>query len=575
MRRMWSITRPGLSGTELLEVGEDHSFNLMLGWVVAMVESIGCAIEYGPTAEEDPVTTQGPRGHPAARGRTRSRLVTIAAAAVAGLALMLSGCGIVDTVTGRSVSTVDEVEFSQELAIPPLAEPRVDADGRRVFELTTQSGEREFLSGQTTQTWGINGDYLGPTLRARRGEKVAINVRNELDEVTTMHWHGMHLPATADGGPHQPINPGETWSPEWTIDQPAATLWYHPHPHGETEKHVYRGLAGMFILDDDVEAALELPREYGVDDIPVIVQDKTFDDDGQFTEGDREHAGMLGDTLLVNGTLGPYLEVERELTRLRLLNGSTARTYSFGFSDDRQFALIATDGGLLSEPHDTGRIRLSPGERAEIVVEMQPGERVVLRSYPPELGTDGSATRKAGGEDSFDVLELRTGATLGDSPPIPEVLVDVPRLDPSEASETRQFELRTRTINGQQMDMDRIDEVVIVGTTEIWEVESGHGQIHNFHIHDVQFQVLDIDGAPPPPELAGWKDTIFLPPRTPIRLIMRFSDYADSSMPYMYHCHLLWHEDRGLMGQFVVVEPGQGLEQPSLDSGRADHDHGE
>jgi FtsP/CotA-like multicopper oxidase with cupredoxin domain len=348
-------------------------------------------------------------------------------------------------------------------------------------------------------------------------------------------------------------------------------LWYHPHPHGETEAHVYRGLAGMFILDDDIEARLDLPRDYGVDDIPVIVQDKTFNGDGQFTEGHQQNPGMFGDTILVNGTLGPHHEVRHDRLRLRLLNASTARTYAFGFSDDRTFALIGTDGGLLAEPHDTDRVRLSPGERAEIVVSMQPEERAVLRSYPPELGLDGTTNRQAGGEDSFDVLELRAGATLESSPPVPDRLVDIPRLDPADAAETRYFELRSRRINGNEMDMNRIDEVVTVDTTEIWQVENGHGQIHNFHVHDVQFQVLDIDGATPPPELSGWKDTILLPPRTPIRLIMRFTDYADPAAPYMHHCHLLRHEDDGMMGQFVVVEPGQEPASSNLRNHDDDH----
>ncbi len=483
---------------------------------------------------------------------------------------MLGGCGIVESVRGRQVSTVGEVEFTQELAIPPLAESTVDGEGRRVFDLTAQAGSHEFVPGQTTATWGINGDYLGPTLRARRGERIQINLHNALDEATTMHWHGMHLPATADGGPHQMIEPGETWSPGWQIGQPAATLWYHPHPHGETETHVYRGLAGLFIVDDDLERELDLPRDYGVDDIPVIVQDKTFDSDGQLIDGHRQNPGMFGDAIAVNGTIGPYHQVRHDRVRLRLLNGSTARTYSFGFSDDRDFALIGTDGGLLTEPHHTDRVRLSPGERAEIVVTMRPGEDVVLRSYPPELGLDGTSNRQAGGEDSFDVLGLRAGATLESSPPVPDRLVDIPRLDPEDSVTTRHFELRSRRINGEEMDLDRIDEVVTVDTTEIWQIENVHGQIHNFHIHDVQFQVLDIDGAPPPPELSGRKDTLLVPPRTPIRLIMQFTDYADPSAPYMFHCHLLRHEDEGMMGQFVVTEPGQ---EPASSDLKSHNDH--
>lgn len=149
------------------------------------------------------------------------------------------------------LSTAGEVDFDTPLAVPPLARSTVDADGRRVFDLTAAPGSHDFQRAEPTPTWGFNGDYLGPTLRATRGEQVVVNVHNRLPETTSVHWHGMELPATMDGGPHQPVEPGQTWSPTWRIDQPAATLWYHPHPHGQTEKHVYRGLAGMFILDDE------------------------------------------------------------------------------------------------------------------------------------------------------------------------------------------------------------------------------------------------------------------------------------------------------------------------------------
>ena len=474
--------------------------------------------------------------------------------------------------------TVGEVDFSSPLAIPPLAESTLDADGRRVFELTARDGQHDFGSG-ATPTWGFDGDYLGPTLRARRGEQVAITVHNDLDETTSMHWHGMRLPAEMDGGPHQPITPGGTWSPTWTIDQPAATLWYHPHPHGQTEKHVYRGLAGMFIIDDDESAALDLPRDYGIDDIPLIVQDKRLDPAGRLTESRSflSDSNLLGETIVVNGTTSPYLDVTTELVRLRLLNGSTARTYDFGFDDDRTFALIGTDGGLLGAPHPTERIMLSPGERAEIVVAMAPGEQTVMRSYPPDLGT-GALGRFLGGDDSFDVLQLRAAADLASRSALPERLADITPLDPVEAAATRSFRLSGRTINGVRMDMNRIDAFVETGSIEVWEVSNADGAAHNFHIHDVQFQILSVDGRPPPPELAGWKDTVFLRPHTPIRLIARFSEHADSEVPYMFHCHLLAHEDGGMMGQFLVVDqpaaPAEPVQPSKPPAGVDQHSHG-
>lgn len=472
-----------------------------------------------------------------------------------------------------AVSTVGAVDFDRELTIPALA-PSTIENGVRVFELTAKSGSSEFRDGVDTPTWGFNGTYLGPTLRAARGEQVAVRVRNELGEPTTVHWHGMHLPAAMDGGLHQTVDPGGQWDPTWLIDQPAATLWYHPHPHGETEQHVRNGLAGMFLLDDPVEAALPLPREYGVDDVPVIVQDVAFASDGSLDDRDGGFTGHLGDEVLVNGTLGPYLEVSTDVVRLRLLNASTARIYGFGFDDGREFATIASDGGLLESPVPLTRLTLSPGERAEILVTMTPGESVVLRSEGPDLGgTLGFLGGSAGAGDRFDLLELRAASTLERRGEVPETLAPLERLDVGDATAERRFVLDDTQINNERMDMGRIDEVVELGATEIWTVRNNMAWAHNFHVHDVQVQILDIAGAPPPPEFSGWKDTVYLRPNEDYRLIMRFTDYADPATPYMYHCHLLRHEDEGMMGQFVVVEPGtdaQSITTPTMEN---DHEH--
>jgi FtsP/CotA-like multicopper oxidase with cupredoxin domain len=463
------------------------------------------------------------------------------------------------------VDTVGEVEFDRELAIPPLAESELDADGRRVFDLTMQRGETDLGRDEKTETWGVNGSYLGPTLRADRGEEVLVNVTNDLGEDSTLHWHGMHLPAEMDGGPHQMIDDGATWSPTWEVDQPAATLWYHPHPHGETAKHVYRGVAGMFILDDPDAEKLSLPQEYGVDDIPVIVQDKEFDgSELDTTHSLFENNGIIGDTILVNGTPGPYLDVTTQRVRLRLLNASNARVYDFHFSDDREYDVIAGDGGLLPAPVRRDHLLLSPGERAEIVVELEPGETTVLRSDEQDAGN-----RFSGADDRLDILELRAAATLAPSPEVPARLAEAPDLDPDDVTVIREFDLRGTSINGDKMDMERIDATVELDATERWRVRNIDGSTHNFHVHDVQFQIESIDGDPPPAELAGWKDTVFLPEHSEADLLVRFTDYADPDSPYMYHCHLLRHEDAGMMGQFVVVEPGD--EAGSVSGG--DHDH--
>ncbi len=478
--------------------------------------------------------------------------ITLAIVAVVLLALTGVATWIGVSVVRAPLNTLGAVAFERELRIPALAESRVE-NGVRVFDLTMQEGRTDLGRGSLTPTWGINGPHLAPTLRAARGERVRINVTNRLGEASTLHWHGMRLPARMDGGPHQMIEPGATWTPQWTVDQPAASLWYHPHPHGATARHVYRGLAGMFVIDDEAESRLDLPRRYGVDDLPMIVQDRKFHDDGTLDTSVSlfQSEGIVGDTVLVNGTPGPYFDVTTRTVRLRLLNGSNTRPYTFVFDDDREFAVIGTDGGLLPTPVPVRSLPLSPGERAEIVVTFRPGERVRLRSAPTDTGS-----RFAGGADRLEIMEFRTAHELdGDASP-PARLVDVPRIPAAAATVTRDFALGGTTINRKPMDMDRIDEVVVAGDTESWSVTNSGDAVHNFHIHDVQFQILDVDGRAPPPHQRGWKDTVWVPRNQTVRLIMRFSHHTDTEVPYMYHCHLLRHEDEGMMGQFLVVPPG-------------------
>jgi FtsP/CotA-like multicopper oxidase with cupredoxin domain len=456
------------------------------------------------------------------------------------------------------IDTVGKVEFTNPLSIPPILDPDVDLNGRSVFRLDLQEGETALTPDGPAETWGVNGSYLGPTVRAERGDEVLMQVANGLPEPTTLHWHGMHLPAHADGNPHQLIEPGDTWEPSWRIDQPASTLWYHPHPHGRTADHVYRGVAGLFLIDDPANDPGGLPDDYGVDDIPVILQDKRFKDDGSLDHSTPSSStiGQLGDEILVNGTRGAYLDVTHERVRLRVLNASNGRIYNLRFADDRPFSLIGTDGGLLTEPDETTQIQVSPGERVEIVVTMTPGERVVLRSDSPDLGVNFWTNRFSGGDDRFDILEMRAADELTESADVPSRLADDELPDPNEAVTTRQFELNGESrINQQEHDMARVDTVVAVDSTELWEVTNDSGRPHNFHVHDVQFRVLAIDGEPPPPRWRGPKDTVYVPPDSTVRIAVRFTDYTDPETPYMYHCHVLAHEDNGMMGQFTVVKP--------------------
>jgi FtsP/CotA-like multicopper oxidase with cupredoxin domain len=312
------------------------------------------------------------------------------------------------------------------------------------------------------------------------------------------------------------------------------------------------------LVDDPVADGLSLPREYGVDDIPLVLHDKRLNGDGSLDLSGSwiSPTGRLGDTILVNGTFDPYVDVRRQHVRFRLVNASAARIYNIGFADERPFELIGTDSGLVWAAYRTKRIQLSPGERAEIVATFRPAERVVLRSFEPELGTNAWEERFAGGDDSFDLLQIRAAAELDPSADVPIRLVPEQDLDAQRAVGIRRFELSGRSINGADFEMVRIDETVEAGSVEIWEVRNASRTPHSFHPHGVSFRVLEHDGSEPPAALAGWKDTVYTPPGKTLRLLVRFGDYPDPHAPFMFHCHLLEHEDRGMMGQYVVVERG-------------------
>ena len=256
------------------------------------------------------------------------------------------------------------------LLIPPLLEPTIE-NGVAHYGLTIGASQHDYKQAGMTDTYSYNGaSVLGPTLLLRTGDSVVISVKNELDETTTTHWHGADVPAEDDGGPHSPIEPGTTWVADFDVIQPAATLWYHPHLHESTAEHVYRGAAGLLIIEDDNPAAATLPATYGVDDIPVIIQDRDFTDDGQLDFAiDGDDAGNLDGVLTVNGTINPYVETPKGLVRLRLLNGSQARIYQLSV-EGANMTKIASDGGYLAGPVEIEQLALAPGDRAEIIVKV-------------------------------------------------------------------------------------------------------------------------------------------------------------------------------------------------------------
>jgi len=431
------------------------------------------------------------------------------------------------------------------LPVPPLLKNMSSIPSKAEFQLSAQIAKTEFIEGKETDTYGYNGNYLGPVIRVRKGDEVSIKVKNNLNEETTVHWHGLEVDGENDGGPHSRIRPGETWNPKFTVTQPASTLWFHPHLLHKTGEQVYKGLAGLFYVDDDVSDNLNLPNEYGVNDIPLVIQDKKLDANGRFEYRLGMHdvmMGLQGGTILVNGAVNPYLEVPRGKMRFRLLNGSNARIYELLFSNNQNFYQVASDGGLLEQPVEMTKLVLSPGERAEIIVDFS----MFKDGDTFELTNQGTEFMKF----------MVTGKKQQDFN-IPNQLTKIERIDSSKAVKTRKFIFQGMgsnvNINGKQMDMERMDEYLTLNTTEIWEISNEStgmmgGMAHPFHAHGVQFQILDRDGKQPPANESGWKDTILVYPGEKVRAIATFK-YPGI---FMYHCHILEHEDAGMMGQFKV-----------------------
>jgi FtsP/CotA-like multicopper oxidase with cupredoxin domain len=486
------------------------------------------------------------------------------------LAAALLGCGSGDEALAA--------KFSRPLAIPPVLAP-VSSGGVDHYELTAGGGSAELLAGVRTPTYGYNGlAYLGPTIRLRRGQPAQITLHNQLPPdpgvmggmhgmamapgSTSLHLHGLEVPDDVDITPSYgaTLQPGgSALSPVFTPDQPSATLWYHPHPHMDTGRQVYLGLGGMMILDDPADAALGLPSTYGVDDLPVIVQDRRFKADGSLDylsqPGDGE--GMLGDRILVNGVESPYAAVAATRIRLRLLNGSNRRSYLFALSDGRSFQQIATDGGLLPAPASVSEVMVPPAGRAEVVVDFSGDAQktlyLVSRAFPMPAESDGEEDRERLKEGApFPVLQFRV-ASFQASNPLPAQLASLPALDTSPVTVTRQFDLEKGaddTINGKLFDMNRTDEVVKAGAWEIWSVTNWATDLaHPWHVHGIQFRVLDRSTGPLAPNDSGWKDTVRVAPGETVRMLLHF-DKQDGL--YMYHCHILEHEDMGMMGQYLV-----------------------
>jgi FtsP/CotA-like multicopper oxidase with cupredoxin domain len=457
--------------------------------------------------------------------------------------------------------------LSQSFYNPLFVPPAIVND---TFNLNMQTGTMQFYPSVTTPTYGFNGNYLGPTLIMNMNDSVWINVTNSLVDTSTVHWHGLHISSLNDGGPHVMIDPMMTWSIKFKLRNPASTCWYHPHLHQLTGTQVYRGLAGVIIVKDPVETALTLPRTYGVDDFPLVLQDRSFDAFGNFT------MEALSDSMLVNGTAHAKLDVPSQVVRFRFVNGSGVRAYNLGFSDNRNFFVIASDGGLLTSPFSTNRIKISGGERYEILVDLtnDQGDSLLLMSYGSTL-----ANNEPGGggpfngssplnQVDFPIMQLNVGVvTSNPVTTIPVSLITLNPLNPSNANRTRpmnisgmgMFDMGNFSINGNIFDLTIINDTVRLDDIEIWKIKNISNIAHPFHIHDINFYTLKRNGVTPPPWEQGLKDTWYLKQNDSIEIIGKFTNFTNDTIPYMYHCHNLSHEDNGMMGSFIVINAPVGI----------------
>lgn len=470
----------------------------------------------------------------------------------------------------------------------------------------------EVLAGDATRVTSLAGSYVGPIIRARKGDRLRIRLSNELDEPTIIHWHGMRVPPVMDGHPRYAIPPGDEFIYEFEIRDRAATYWFHPHAHGSTASQVYRGLAGLLLVSDEEEDSLDLPT--AENDLPLVIQDRMFDAQNRLVYPPYTGMmmdGFLGDTVLVNGQPEFVLSAGTRAYRLRLLNGSNSRTYKLAWNDGVPLIVIATDGGLLQSPVEREYVTLAPGERIDLWADFSKypvGTELSLESLEftgADLGMDmmsmggrmmgthmmkspSPTTAQMMGDDPHGITtDMHNGAAIrmmrvrvdrqeAETRTLPETLSTLTNFaleDAVNADSPRRFSISVamRMMSGMQWGFDgqtfKLNEVadhetVPFDTLEAWEIVNETFPMamnHPIHIHGAQFQVSErsvID------ELSagwnslrdgyvdeGWKDTVLVMPGERVKLLIRFKDFRGE---YIYHCHNLEHADGGMMRNLRV-----------------------
>ena len=437
-------------------------------------------------------------------------------------------------------------------ANPPVLENRSAEPNVVEVELSAAATRVSLVPGLETEVFAFNGRIPGPTIDVREGDRVVVHFTNDLPDSTSVHWHGIHLPFESDGSPFHLVAPGERRDYTFVAAPGSAgTYWYHPHPHHRTTQQVARGLYGGLIV-----RAADDPLPASFTDRLLILSDNRLLPDGALDLADPASQqgrvdfenGREGNHVFVNGVVLPTLAIRSgEVQRWRVVNASAGRYYRLAIPGQTMLH-VGSDGGLFERPVEVEEILLASGERVELLIRGSgaPGSSAVLRALPYDRYI--RQTRPIGWELPIDLLALR----YTDEPPLepvvlPDVLRPVPPIDTTQASATRLMVLTQGFINGRTMDMTRIDVSAALGATEIWEIENLVGMDHPFHLHGFQFQVLDRNGVPEP--FRSWKDTVNVPRHETARFIVRYDDHPGH---WMFHCHILNHEDHGMMGVLEV-----------------------
>jgi FtsP/CotA-like multicopper oxidase with cupredoxin domain len=484
-----------------------------------------------------------------ATGAARRRCVWVALLATVACGALHSLSAAAEHPTGHVTSTETPPEA---LSSPPVLENLSSLPHTVEVNLTAAPALLNLIPGKSTPGYAFNGHVPGPTLEAHEGDHVIVHFWNQLPEPTTIHWHGLHLPAEMDGSPLDPVLPGARYDYTFTIPAgQAGVYWYHPHPHHLTGAQVARGLYGGIII-----RPAEDPLPASLPDRLLILSDNRFRPDGTLDFPSPisvdalvdEQNGREGNVLFVNGQIQPTLAIRSgEVQRWRLVNASAARYYRLSLGG-QPFLHVGSDGGLFERPVERSEILLAPAERVELLVTGSgaPGSRAVLQALPYDRYLP--QTRPKDWDQPHDLLTLQYTADPPITPPvIPATLRKIPPLDPAQATTTREIVLEQGLINGKVFDANRVDIAAPLGATEIWDVENVANMDHPFHLHGFSFQVLDRDGVSEP--FPAWKDTVNVPPYSDVRFIVRYTDFPGK---WMFHCHILDHEDHGMMAILEV-----------------------